>query len=67
MSTRSINRMEIGTYAFWVALACLILLSSSCHTRYQPTARPKYGDVSKPIGPDKSLFTPPAKAKAQPQ
>lgn len=64
MSTRTLARFEAGTYAFWVALFCAIVLTlSACGPKAYPSSRPKYGDSTSPIGPDKSHFKAPPKTQ----
>lgn len=55
---------EAGTYAAILGVLCAImLLLAACAPKTYPSARPKYGDSTTPIGPDKSLFKPPPKTQ----
>lgn len=50
--------------ALWFAALCMaVLVLSACGPKTYPTARPKYGDSTSPIGPDKSHFKPPPKSQ----
>lgn len=57
MSARAYRRIELCTYAFWLALACMVALTISCASKggYE-RARPKYGDSTTPVGPPKDAY-----------
>jgi len=64
MNPRTLHRFEAGTYAFWLGLFCAIVLTiSGCGPKTYPVSRPKFGDSTAPIGPDKSHFKPPPKSQ----
>ena len=50
------RQLEFGTYVFWALLMLLLVLGTSCGPKAYPTSRPKFGDSTQPIGPDKSHF-----------
>lgn len=55
---RFTRQLEFGTYAFWLVLMALLLLGTACGPKAYPSSRPKFGDSTTPIGPDKSHFNP---------
>lgn len=56
MEHRLNRQLEYGTYAMWVALMMLILFGTACGPKAYPTSRPKFGDSTQPVGPDKGVF-----------
>lgn len=54
------TRFDIGIVTVLLVLALLVItvLLASCHARQAHNARPKFGDTTAPIGPDKSHFKP---------